>query len=90
MSNYSAKLTDDQVRIIRKSRETLKVLAARYGVTDVAIWKVKKRKSHAGVSDEPKPEWTDPDDAPELDDDFFERAEIRDGDVVVRDKEADK
>jgi uncharacterized protein (DUF4415 family) len=26
----------------------------------------------------------DPDDAPELDDDFFDRAEIRHGDVVIR------
>jgi uncharacterized protein (DUF4415 family) len=30
------------------------------------------------------PEWVDPDDAPELDDDFFDRAEIRHGDVVIR------
>lgn len=29
-------------------------------------------------------EWVDPDDAPELDDDFFDRAEIRHGDVVIR------
>ena len=28
--------------------------------------------------------WTDPDDAPELTDEFFERAEIRDGDVIIR------
>ena len=28
--------------------------------------------------------WVDPDDAPELDDSFFERAEIRQGDTVVR------
>ncbi len=28
--------------------------------------------------------WKDPDDAPELDDAFFERAEIRDGDRIVR------
>jgi uncharacterized protein (DUF4415 family) len=31
-----------------------------------------------------KTNWIDPDDAPELTDDFFERAEIKDGDVVVR------
>ena len=29
-------------------------------------------------------EWVDPDDAPELDDDFFDRAEICHGDVVIR------
>ena len=28
--------------------------------------------------------WVDPDDAPELTDDFFERAEVRDGDRVIR------
>jgi len=28
--------------------------------------------------------WVDPDDAPELDDDWFDRAEIRIGDKVVR------
>ena len=28
--------------------------------------------------------WTDPDDAPELTDDFFERAAIMKGDVVIR------
>ncbi len=28
--------------------------------------------------------WVDPDDAPELDDAFFDRAEIRQGDAVVR------
>lgn len=28
--------------------------------------------------------WTDPDDAPELTDDFFERAELREGDKVLR------
>lgn len=29
------------------------------------------------------PVWTDPDDAPELTDDFFDRAEIREGDRVL-------
>jgi uncharacterized protein (DUF4415 family) len=28
--------------------------------------------------------WVDPDDAPELDDDWFDRAEVRIGDVVIR------
>ena len=31
-----------------------------------------------------RPEWIDPDDAPELDDDWFARAELRDGDRVLR------
>lgn len=30
------------------------------------------------------PTWTDPDDAPELTDDFFARAALKDGDSVVR------
>jgi uncharacterized protein (DUF4415 family) len=30
------------------------------------------------------PTWHDPDDAPELTDDFFERAEVREGDKVLR------
>jgi uncharacterized protein (DUF4415 family) len=28
--------------------------------------------------------WVDPDDAPELDDDWFDRAELRIGDIVIR------
>ena len=28
--------------------------------------------------------WVDPDDAPELDDDWFERAELRIGDKIIR------
>ena len=28
--------------------------------------------------------WVDPDDAPELDDDFFDRAEIREGNRIIR------
>ena len=31
-----------------------------------------------------KSNWVDPDDAPEMDDDWFERAEIRIGDKVIR------
>jgi uncharacterized protein (DUF4415 family) len=31
-----------------------------------------------------KPAWRDPDDAPELGDDFFARAELRDGEEVLR------
>lgn len=31
-----------------------------------------------------KAPWVDPDDAPELDDEFFERAEVRKGGQVVR------
>lgn len=37
----------------------------------------RKKKSGATV-------WTDPDDAPELTEEFFDRAEIRHGDVVIR------
>jgi uncharacterized protein (DUF4415 family) len=37
----------------------------------------KKKKSGAAV-------WTDPDDAPPLTDAFFDRAEIRHGDSIVR------
>jgi len=38
---------------------------------------LKKKKSGTSV-------WVDPDDAPELDDDFFDRAEIREGDKIIR------
>lgn len=31
-----------------------------------------------------KPGWVDPDDAPELTDDFFDRAAIKKGEVVIR------
>ena len=37
----------------------------------------KKKKNGTSV-------WVDPDDAPELDDDFFDRAEIREGDKIIR------
>jgi uncharacterized protein (DUF4415 family) len=37
----------------------------------------RKKKSGASV-------WIDPDDAPELTDDFFDRAEIREGDRIIR------
>ncbi len=30
------------------------------------------------------PAWTDPDDAPELTDDFFDRAQLSDGDRILR------
>ena len=30
------------------------------------------------------PAWTEPDDAPDLTDDFFDRAELRDGDRLLR------
>jgi uncharacterized protein (DUF4415 family) len=35
-------------------------------------------------SDGTESKWVDPDDAPELDDDWFDRAEIRIGDKVIR------
>jgi len=35
-------------------------------------------------SDDTESKWVDPDDAPELDDDWFDRAEIRIGDKVIR------
>jgi len=34
--------------------------------------------------DDTESKWVDPDDAPELDDDWFDRAEIRIGDKVIR------
>jgi uncharacterized protein (DUF4415 family) len=37
----------------------------------------KKKKSGASA-------WVDPDDAPELTEKFFDRAEIRDGDKIIR------
>lgn len=38
------------------------------------------RKNDAGG----RPTWTDPDDAPELTEEFFERGEVRHGDRIVR------
>ena len=35
-------------------------------------------------SDDTESNWVDPDDAPELDDDWFDRAEIRIGDKIIR------
>jgi len=35
-------------------------------------------------NDDTESKWVDPDDAPELDDDWFDRAEIRIGDKVIR------
>lgn len=35
-------------------------------------------------SDDTKTEWIDPDDAPELDDEWFAKADIMHGDVVIR------
>lgn len=34
--------------------------------------------------DDMESSWVDPDDAPELDDDWFDRAEIRIGDTIIR------
>ena len=34
--------------------------------------------------DDTESSWVDPDDAPELDDDWFDRAEIRIGDRIIR------
>jgi uncharacterized protein (DUF4415 family) len=37
-----------------------------------------------GVRSQVKAKWIDPDDAPELTDDLLDRAELRDGDRIVR------
>jgi uncharacterized protein (DUF4415 family) len=37
-----------------------------------------------GKREDTEGNWVDPDDAPELDDDWFDRAEIRIGDTVIR------
>jgi hypothetical protein len=43
----------------------------------------KKQKSSSGGSARRKP-WVDPDDAPELTDEMLDRAEIREGDRIIR------
>lgn len=43
--HHSAKLTSAQVAEIRASSEPLPVLAKRYGVSRVAVWKVRHRRS---------------------------------------------
>lgn len=47
----SSKLTELQVRSIRKDERVLRVIAADYGVTLQAIWMVKKRKNWAHLQD---------------------------------------
>ena len=43
--NNKAKLTEEKVRAIRASTETLAVLSARYGVSQVALSAVRRRKT---------------------------------------------
>ena len=49
---WCAKLTDADVRDIRSSEETGAALARKYGVSAVAIWKVRNRRSFRFVSDD--------------------------------------
>jgi hypothetical protein len=42
--NKSAKLTELQAREIKRSREPLLVLAAKYGMSIYAIWAIRTRK----------------------------------------------
>lgn len=48
------KLTDDEARDIFTSDEPMKMLAARYGVSYSAVWKVKERKTYTHVNGEKK------------------------------------
>lgn len=52
-SNHQAKLNDKAVRDIRTSTLPCKALAARYGVSDMIVSLVKRRKRWAHVSDHP-------------------------------------
>lgn len=47
--NPNAKLTEDDVRAIRASAEPGKTLAARYGVQDACISKIRKRRTWRSV-----------------------------------------
>ena len=42
--NKSAKLTEDQAREIKRSRDPLLVLAARFGVSIYTIWAIRTGK----------------------------------------------
>jgi hypothetical protein len=46
----SAKVTEDDVRAIRASDASNTALARQYGVSDMAIHKIRKRKSWAHVT----------------------------------------
>lgn len=50
-----AKLTDDQVREIFKSRLSQRVLGERYGVDHRAIGRIKNRETYRHVAVEPRP-----------------------------------
>ena len=50
VDHYLAKLTEDDVRAIRKSTESQTVLAARYGVEQTNISAIKRRKSWKHVA----------------------------------------
>jgi DNA invertase Pin-like site-specific DNA recombinase len=45
------RLTDEQVREIRRSTEALKELARRFGISRMAIRNIKRRTRYAGVRD---------------------------------------
>ena len=50
--NSQAKLTDAKVRLIRASNETNKVLAERFGVSDIIISLVKRGKRWRHITHE--------------------------------------
>lgn len=54
--HYAAKLSDDEVREIRrcaKAGESMVALAAEFGVTKSTVYKIKQRVIHARIKDEP-------------------------------------
>lgn len=48
-AHWRARLTEDDVKVIRASSESHRVLAARYGVSDATIGRVRSRRNWAHV-----------------------------------------
>ena len=48
--HHSAKLTIDQVREIRASPPPLREIAERFGVSIVAVWRIRKRQTWKHVA----------------------------------------
>lgn len=53
--NRLAKLTEEQAREIKRSRGKLRVVAAKYGVSQFAVWSIRHGKRWAWLSESPNP-----------------------------------
>ena len=51
--NAGAKLTEDDVRAIRRDTRTTKEVAYDYGITIAQVWRIRNRRQWVHVQDEP-------------------------------------